>query len=290
MKKLLAAGLIILLSLSLVACAPKGVAEEEFKDLGQDYFNVKEDYEQLSKDYDDMTAELDFFQSEYDILVEENESLRSDLEKTKLGLDPNPADEGEETEEEPSDEEETETYDIEIVKEFISTDDLNYTTRFLVVKNLSDKTLDISSSTIAYDKNDKEIDSCVSGYNTIGSDCTSILWESYELAKSTDRFETKINAEFDEWFDSALEYLSFERKDIEDGTELTVTNNGSKAATSVEAMAIFLKDGKMVDYFWTFFSDENWELQAGKSMTEEMTTSQAFDSIEIYLTGFIPND
>lgn len=300
MKRILSIVLVILLTFSLVACGSKNVPEEKFEALKKDYLQMKADYEELSQDYDSMLAEIDFFESEYDLLIVENENLRMELEEAKLDsgdTDSEPEDDSDPDMELPDPmvvdlgETKVNTEDIKILAEYSIVGGL-YGEHLIIVKNVTDKTLDFSTEGIALDSNDKEIGTTSSWVSGLGPDATTIIWEVYELDKvGLEGYELIIETSPSEFTESVIQDLSYECIEFEgDGLECTVTNNSSKTAEFVDGYALFFKDGKFVDYDFDFFSDDNWELKAGESIKRELYSWEEFDSYEFYMTGAIYND
>lgn len=63
------------------------------------------------------------------------------------------------------------------------------------------------------------------------------------------------------------------------------TNNGEDAAVFVKGYALFFKDGKLVDYEDTYFTDDNSEIKPKDTISKQMTVYDEFDTIEFYLDG-----
>ena len=63
-------------------------------------------------------------------------------------------------------------------------------------------------------------------------------------------------------------------------------NIGTETANSVEAIALFLKDGKMVYYGSTYLVDDDFELKAGKSIAEDIECYEEYDSVKVFVHGY----
>lgn len=88
----------------------------------------------------------------------------------------------------------------------------------------------------------------------------------------------------DTWYVSVTQDLIFESSAAKDKEIVTVTNNGSIPAIYVEAHVLFFSGDVLVDYSSAFFSDNDYELKPGKSITEEVRCWEPYDSFLIVLT------
>ena len=160
-----------------------------------------------------------------------------------------------------------------------------YTSRFIIVKNNYDVTVDISTSSIAYDVNGNMLaanDGCV---YAVGAGCTTILTELFETDKTIENYHTDISAEESRYYDSVIQNLSYTQNSIDNGAVIQVTNNGSVPAEFVEGYALFFKGNSLVDYDWTYFVDNDSEIKPGKTISKQMNCYEDFDRIEFYVTG-----
>lgn len=154
---------------------------------------------------------------------------------------------------------------------------------FLSIENTSEYTLDIDASIKYYDEND----------NLIGADSSSI----YALAKgekglavlfldsSFSRIEYEITPSIAKYYKPANDDISYDVSETSEKIIVTVTNNSDSAIDDVEGYALFFKNGEVVGYSDAYFYDSDYELKAGKSITEEMDCYDVFDSYELFISA-----
>lgn len=176
--------------------------------------------------------------------------------------------------------------EIEIVAEYTLSDSMSwYTRHFIVIKNNSNETLDVSTSGIAYDVDGNVLGAADASFDALGAGCTSVMYEAYEVEGAVDHYDSTLNSSPSRYYESVIQDLSYEQTDIAKGAVFQVTNNGSDAAQFVEGYALFIKDGSIVAFESTYFTDDDSELKSGATLTKQFDTTHSYDSIEFYLTG-----
>lgn len=174
---------------------------------------------------------------------------------------------------------------IQVVAEYTFPDGIGwYTNRFIIVKNNYDVTVDISTSSIAYDANGNTLAADDGRVYAVGAGCTTILNEAFETDKTIGNYHTDISVE-ESSYDSVIQNLSYTQNSIDNGAVIQVTNNGSIPAEFVEGYALFFKGNSLVDYDWTYFTDNDSEIKPGKTISKQMNCYEDFDRIEFYVTG-----
>lgn len=175
--------------------------------------------------------------------------------------------------------------DVEVLSEYTLS---SYGTlcRYMVVKNNSEKTLDITTSSLAYKEDGTMVSAANSELLALGAGCTSIVFESFETDETVSRFDTELKGVTNSNHKSVIQDLSYVQNDIADGAIFQITNNGDEDALFVEGYALFFSGDKLVDWNTMYFTDDNSELKSGETITEQMTTSKDFDRIEFYMTGW----
>ena len=190
------------------------------------------------------------------------------------------------TPEDPGIQLEKEKIDVEIIKEYTLSDGINwYTRHFYIVKNNSDVTVDITTSSIAYNENGDVVGAADSEFYALGSGCTSVLYEAFETSETIAKYDTQIEYKESKYYESVIEDLSYIQNDIENGAVFQVTNNGTDSAEFVEGYALFFLGDELVQYESTYFVDDDSELKPEKTISEQMNCYDKFDRIEFYLTG-----
>lgn len=176
--------------------------------------------------------------------------------------------------------------DVEVLAEYTLSDGIGwYTRHFMIIKNNSDITVDVSTSSLAYGEDGAMVSAADSSFDALGTGCTSVLYEAFETDKKINRYETDINATKSEYYKSVIQDLSYTQNDIDGGAIFQVTNNGEEAAEFVEGHALFFLNGELVSYESTYFTDDDSELKPGKTISKQLTAYEEFDKIEFYLTG-----
>lgn len=175
---------------------------------------------------------------------------------------------------------------VEVLKEYTLPDGINwYTRHFYVVKNNSDVTVDITTSSIAYNEDGDVVGASDSELYALGAGCTSVFYEAFETSEAIDKYDTEFKYKESEYYKSVIKDLSYAQNDIKDGAVFQVTNNGVDPAEFVEGHALFFLGDELVDYQSTYFTDDDSELKSGKTISEQMNCYEEFDRIEFYLTG-----
>lgn len=174
---------------------------------------------------------------------------------------------------------------IQVVAEYTLPDSIGwYTNRFIIVKNNYDVTLDISTSSVAYDINGNIVAADNGNVQAVGAGCTSIIVESFETNVPIGNYQTEISIA-ESIYDSVIQNLSYVQNNIDGGAVFQVTNNGTIPAEFVEGYALFFKGNQIVDYDWTYFTDNDYEIKPGSTISEQMNSYEDFDRIEFFVTG-----
>lgn len=176
--------------------------------------------------------------------------------------------------------------DIEILAEYTLLDSIGwYTRHFIILKNNSEETVDISTSSLAYDVDGEVVGAANANFEALGAGCTSVLYEAFETDKEIDHYETKMNVSRSEYYESVIQNLSYVENDIEDGAVFQVTNNGEDVAEFVEGYALFFLNGELVSFESTYFVDDDSEIKSGNTISKQLMSYKDFNSIEFYMTG-----
>ena len=175
---------------------------------------------------------------------------------------------------------------LEIIAEYTLPDGIGwYTRHFMVVKNNSNETVDISTSSLAYSKDGTLLGANDTSFNALGAGCTSVMYEAFEIEAEIDHYETELKASPSKYYDSVIQDLEYVQNDIDGGAVFQVTNTGDQAAEFVEGYALFFLGDELVGYENTYFTDDDSEIKPGETISKQMTSYEHFDRIEFYLTG-----
>lgn len=217
---------------------------------------------------------------------ETNEILSSETEMNREEQE----DSEKESEEQKGSEQESEILnddgEVEILAEYTLADGIGwYTRHFIVIKNNSSETVEVSTSSLAYAEDGSMVGAGNAGFDALGAGCTSVLYEAIETDVKIDHYDTKLTASKSAYYESVIQDLSFVQNDIENGAIFQVTNNGEDVAEFVKGYALFFKDGELVDYEDTYFTDDDSEIKPKDTISKQMTAYDEFDTIEFYLDG-----
>ncbi|MCI7357346.1 hypothetical protein [Enterocloster clostridioformis] len=228
----------------------------------------------------------------YESVVAERDALTQKLESLEADVSNNIQHEGEkvstdETEsKETSETKESQNENVEVLAEYTLPDGIGwYTRHFIIVKNNSNETVDISTSSLAYSEDGTMVGAANGKLDALGAGCTSVLYESFETNAQISRYEMELNTSPSQYYKSVIEDLSFVQNDIDGGAVFQVTNNGKDSAEFVEGYALFFKENELVGYESTYFTDDDSQIKPGKTISKQVTAYEDFDRIEFYLTG-----
>lgn len=220
-------------------------------------------------------------QEEYDRVVAERDELQAQLNAINgAPVQEESAQPASEPTEEATEE------DIEVVSDYIYPDGIGwYTYRYLVIKNNSSSTVDVSTSTLAYSSDGSMVAADDSGCEAVGPGCTSIIEEAFETESEIDHYETDFTVRDDGYYESVLQDLSYTQNDVDGGAVFQVTNNGGEPAEFVQGYALFFLGDELVYRDSRYFTDDDSEIKPGETISKQMTSYEDFDRIEFYLTG-----
>lgn len=246
MRKMLVA---LLCAGLLAGCASGGVSQEQ--------------YEGVIAERDELQAQLDALSGD----VQETAPVESQSEQSQ-------------------EESKALSEDVEVIAEYTLSDGLGWCVRhFMIVKNNSGQTVDISTSSLAYSSDGTMVSAADASFDALGAGCTSIMYEAFETDSEIDHYETTMNVKESNYYESVIQDLSYVQNDIDGGSIFQVTNNGAEAAEFVEGYALFFLGEELVGYNSAYFTDDDSELKPGATISKQIDCYDDFDRIEFYLTG-----
>jgi len=176
--------------------------------------------------------------------------------------------------------------DVEILEEYTYSDGLGwYTYHFMVIRNNSDVTVDVSTSSLAYKQDGTLVSADDASFDALGAGCTSVLYEAFDTESVISYYETDITVTKSKYYESVIQDLSYKQNNIENGAIFQVTNNGNEAARFVKGYVLFFAGEELVDFDSTYFTDDDSELKPGATISKQITSYKDFDRVEFYLTG-----
>ena len=181
-------------------------------------------------------------------------------------------------------EEDADVKDIKVLKEYTLSNGSRYTRHYYVIRNSGKTTLDLFTSTIAYDAKGNMAGVGKASYDALPPGQTAILCESIETDEKIASYEPSFRVEKSS-YEPVLQDISIKRSDVSRGVILQITNDGEIDADFVQATALFFKDGELVDSVYRYFINDDSTLLPGETVTEQLKSYETYDSVEVYLSG-----
>lgn len=157
---------------------------------------------------------------------------------------------------------------------------------FIEIENGSEFDLEISVAVKFYNEAGELVGAKSDSENAFEHGHKMLFYFMPDEAYATTEYEITVTEE--EYYDCVLSDLSYESIPAKEKEIVSVTNNGNEAAEFVECHILFFKDGKVVSFEWTYFTDDDSEIKPGKTITQEMDCYEPYDSYLIYFTGRKP--
>lgn len=156
--------------------------------------------------------------------------------------------------------------------------------RFLIVKNTSEYPLEISATLQTFDDSGGILSSNDSDVEAVAPGTVTLL--SFYLDEDYADYKYELSVEKETYYECVSQNLTYTSNKAKDKEVVTVTNNGSIAAEFVEAHILFFKNGVLVEYDRTYFTDDDYEIKPGKSITKEISIyGTDYDEFQIIFTG-----
>ena len=160
------------------------------------------------------------------------------------------------------------------------------TMHFIVIKNNSDKTLSVSSNSVAKSADGSTIGAGSGGLDAIAPGQEQCIREYFDGVSGIDHYETTLSASAARYYDDATVDISTEAAVLEDKVILTCTNNGTDPAMFVEGLVMFMQGEKCVYYSTNYLVDDSSELKPGASISKQFNSyGEPFDGVKYYITG-----
>lgn len=154
---------------------------------------------------------------------------------------------------------------------------------FLIIKNTSEFTLEISGSLETFDDDGNILSHDDSSEHAVAPGTETILTFMVDEKFSSTKYEISVSEE--EYYEPVTQNLTYTSSKAKNKEIVTATNNGSIAAQFVEGYALFFKGDIVVYYDTAYFTDDDSEIKPGKSITKEMRSYEDYDTMRIILTG-----
>ena len=174
---------------------------------------------------------------------------------------------------------------IEVTGEYFFTNSIDDTYYCLVVKNNSSSDADISVNVLAKNESGSSSGAGSASVEAVAPG-KEVCLTCYLSSTKASSFEYDLTASTAEYYTSADTDLAFQFTDTGKSVVIECKNTGTETANSVEAIALFLKDDKMVYYGSTYLMDNDFELKSGKSIAEDIECYEEYDSVKVFVHGY----
>jgi len=154
---------------------------------------------------------------------------------------------------------------------------------FLIINNTSEFALDISGALETFDTNGKILSHNDSSVEAVAPGTETILTFLLDEKYASTKYEISVSET--EYYGPVVQNLTYTSSPAKNKEIVTVTNNGGIAAQFVEGTALFIKNDVIVDYNTAYFTDDDYEIKPGKSITKEVSCYEAYDTMIIVFTG-----
>lgn len=160
----------------------------------------------------------------------------------------------------------------------------NYYYIWLVVKNNSEVTTDISGEVTFLDADGKLVGTSSQEMTALEPGCESAMTFQNDVEFAT--YDYQLKASESKYFDGILSKLTVDVSPTEKKAVISITNNGDKPAKFVEYIALFLKGDEIVGQNWGYCVDDDSEIKPGETQRAEASSyGEDFDSVQVYLNG-----
>ncbi|MCR5802018.1 MAG: hypothetical protein K6G57_06795, partial [Lachnospiraceae bacterium] len=172
------------------------------------------------------------------------------------------------------------------VKEYLYENSIGDSMYFLAITNNSDKSVGINGNVTAYDAGGSVIGADSGSIDVLGPGEESILSFYFDSVSGIDNVKYTLGYDTSPYYESGLKDLEIVQNINANNVVVTVTNKGSEPAEFVEAYALFLDSaGKVIGYDSTYITDGDSEIKPGATLSKQMDIYEAFDTVDVYLTG-----
>lgn len=222
--------------------------------------------------------------AEYDKVVAERDELAARLETLGEAAVTPEASQAPEQSKEPVKERfnsDTVLTQLDVTEYSYGNDWWNYA--FLVIKNNSEYDLEISADVRFYNEAGELVGAKSSSENAFEGGTETLLY--FMPDEAFERMEYELTVSEEKWYDGVVSDLSYEMSPAKDKEIVSVTNNGDGDAEFVKGYMLFFSGDSVVGFDSAYFVDDDSELKAGKTISEELDCHEEYDSVKLYLTG-----
>ena len=177
--------------------------------------------------------------------------------------------------------------DLMSTQEYSCTVDDSFMYYIMYITNTSDKVVSIDLNVTALDSSGSMVGSSGDGTKAVAPGQTAGIWTTFDEWDKIDSFDYTLSVSEEKEYDPVYSDLAIDFNTTDNGIVASVTNNGDSTADFVWMDVVYLKAGKMVGFSELSFMDDNQELQAGATLSQEGTcySDSGFDDVAIAING-----
>lgn len=173
------------------------------------------------------------------------------------------------------------------IKEYTFNNGYGSVSYYLVITNNSDKIADISGNATAIGATGNIVGASNCDVDVLGPGETTITGFYFsDAGNDFDHCEYQLSYKVEDYYSPVIGDLSAQASINESNVVLTVTNNGSYAASFVQAYVLFMDaNNNVIDVDSAYVTDDDSEIKPGATLNVQLDTYDPFDHIEAYFTG-----
>lgn len=176
-------------------------------------------------------------------------------------------------------------YDFDIA-EYMYENTIGDTLYFVSIKNNSNANICVSGNATAYDDSNNAIGADSAEVYALGAGQEQLLYFYFDSVSNVNNVEYTLNYKKDNIFTSAIPYLNIEETVNEKNVVISITNNGEKSASFVEATALFFdNNGNLINYSSVYLVDNDGEIKPCATISEQITSYYDFDNVKVFYSG-----
>ena len=175
---------------------------------------------------------------------------------------------------------------VEVIEYFYE-NTIGDTLLFIAIKNNASYAISANINAVALDENGIKLGADDGTINVIGAGEETVECLYFDSVSGIKSFDYEIEYEKENYFNPAMSYIEIEEVINEKNVVITCTNNHDEKSAMIEAYVLFLNDGEVKNYGSAYFTDDDFELKAGKSISEQIDCYGNFNEVKIFYEGYL---
>lgn len=185
------------------------------------------------------------------------------------------------------------TEPIQIVAEYTEVlPDLDVTYHYIVIESTVNEPLEVQANTTATNAAGATVGAAEAYVDTIRPGHQKLITEMFDNTTDAVNFVTTFSTS-DSYYEDAAVSTVITAQPGDQKLIVTLTNAGTIPVEFCSATVLFFRDGQVIDHEEQYFTDTDYELKAGASMTQQYDfynetdwwDDGTYDSYQIYTDG-----